>query len=284
MRAFTAVYVGMFVLLLGSATSAQEKATLRYNFKQGETYRYRGHMDSKSTQEMMGQEMKSSTIADMISRMTVDTKDATGTASLIMSLDSLTVASKSPRRDTTMVMTELLGKRSKVLLSTFGEVKGREEIDTIASLNTMRMRGVRGVGTRESYRFHVLPKGEVAVGGTWKATVPDTNSAMGANIIMTTAMTYTLAGKKDVGGVQAFQVTYTGETSLEGKGSMMGSEMYMEGKGKVTGTFTFNPAVGLILTDEMKTEQETTIALTGQQSMTIPMSQSSVITQTLMAK
>lgn len=285
MNTITRACLAALVFLAGSTAFSQGTYTLRYGFGSGKTYLYAGRVEMKMTQEMMGQEMKSSTTTDMITHITGDAQTPDGTTSLIISLDSLTVAVKSPRRDTTMVMTELLGKRNKVVLAADGKVKGREEIDTIPNLGQMRMRGMgRGISTREAIRFHHLPEEKVSTGGTWKSSVVDTTDAMGGKIYTTTAMSYTLLGEKEVGGVPALQISYTGETSVEGKGSMMGSEMFVEGKGQVSGTFAFDARRGLIVVDEMKSEQDMTVAITGQQNMTMPMSQSSAITQRLLAK
>jgi hypothetical protein len=64
---------------------------------------------------------------------------------------------------------------------------------------------------------------------------------------------------------------------------MMGNELYMEGKGKNSGTFAFDPALGIVVREDSSVDTEMTAAVTGQQNMTIPISQSARTTHVLIA-
>jgi hypothetical protein len=70
--------------------------------------------------------------------------------------------------------------------------------------------------------------------------------------------------------------------SVTGKGSMMGMQLYVEGSGKAKGFCFIDPASGLPVYDESTSDMETTAAITGQQNMTIPSSQSVVSRRTLL--
>ena len=41
------------------------------------------------------------------------------------------------------------------------------------------------------------------------------------------------------------KITYTGTMAIEGKGSMMGMEIFTEGKGTMSGTLYFDPSAGI---------------------------------------
>jgi hypothetical protein len=64
----------------------------------------------------------------------------------------------------------------------------------------------------------------------------------------------------------------------------MGMELFLEGTSKVNGTFYFDPKLTILISDESNTEMEATIAVSGQQSMTIPLSQSTKYSTTLIEK
>jgi hypothetical protein len=182
----------------------------------------------------------------------------------------MTVTSKTPMRDTTMVMKDLLSKRTRILLEPNGAVSNREVIDS------MKVSGImaRSMALRETARFHRLPKDPVAVGGTWKSDVTDSTDMMGGKVVSHHQLEYTVAGTTMRGTYSCLQIAFKGDIGIEGKGSMMGSELYIEGKGKTTGTLVFDPVRGIVVSEEALTDTEMTAAVTGQQNMTIPISQS----------
>jgi hypothetical protein len=278
-RLLVCIMVFAVLAILASSASAGEKYTLRYGMKKGDVYLYSDAGDNKSTQEMMGQEMKSSSLSRMLSRCVVEDVLGNGTQVLVLSYDSMIVATKSPRMDTTMVMTGMMGKRSRIRLSPTGTVSGKETIDSV------EFQGVRRSGAfREMQRYHTFPDTAVGIGGTWTAKTLDTSSAMGQNLQTTLNSTYSLNGVETVGGVECLRIAYKGDSGVEGKGKNMGMDMFIEGKGTLNGSFLFDLKRGLIVSEELKSDMEMTIAITGQQNMTIPMTQSTVYTRKLMNK
>jgi hypothetical protein len=156
-------------------TLADEPYTLRLGFQQGKSYIYSDIVRAAITREMNGQEMKSENVSTIVSRISVEKVLSGGSFSLVTQLDSLTVSSKSARRDTTMLMTDMMGKRSRVVLSALGKVVERAVIDSIKS----PVAGMRNVAAREVIRFHALPEQAVAPGAKWTTSVMDTNTDMG---------------------------------------------------------------------------------------------------------
>jgi hypothetical protein len=69
--------------------------------------------------------------------------------------------------------------------------------------------------------------------------------------------------------------------TITGSGKMMGMEFFMEGSGTVKGAYFFDAKAGLMIADENDTNFDMTMAATGQQNITIPISQSMKLTQTL---
>jgi hypothetical protein len=264
--------------LAAASVFPQAPLQLKYGFEKGKAYRYADLVTSTMVQEMMGQEMKIYTTARMVSRIEVEEKREDGASVLVTSMDSLVVATKSPRRDTTMVMEELIGKRNRVVLSPLGVVESRQVLDSVKSIQGMG----RSAAFREAIRFHQLSKGPVAMGGKWKTAVADTNDAMGGAMVSTSSLEYTVVGREQVMGHPCIKLTYVGESTIEGKGSMMGMEVFTEGKGKLKGTIFFDDAQGLVVMEEGQNDTDMTAAITGQQNMTIPMTQSAKVSRTLM--
>jgi hypothetical protein len=231
------------VLASLSLVFAQQSHTLVYKFEQGKTYQYKSVSEGTIIQEMMGQEMKIENGSDL----------------------------------TVSLMTDMIGKRMKIQVKTDGTVLGREIIDTVESANRMR-----GVGQREALRFHILPKKTVGTGDTWASSFVDTVDNMGGKIVNSVQNSYTVIGRETKNGADCLKVEYTGEIMIEGSGTMQGMDIYIEGAGAVKGTMYFEPAKGMVVQDESTTETESTIAVTGQQNMTIPLSQMSTTVQTLL--
>jgi hypothetical protein len=252
--------------------------TLRLGLQKGKTYVYGDVVRADVTQEMMGQEMKSATVSTSVSRIVIEKSSADGIAA-ISSLDSIQVSVKNARVDTTMVMPELLGKRSRIVLSPLGKVISKSVIDTVGKAGSP----MRGASARDGMRAHLFAEAPVAVGGTWTGVIADTNEAMGGKMVTVSTITYTLAGEEQKAGHACVKVTYTGTLAVEGKGSMMGAEIFTEGKGTLSGVLYFDAAAGVTVLDESKMETDLTAAITGAQNMTMPMSTVATTTRTLRA-
>ena len=263
--------------LLLSLSSAQTAYTLAYKFLPGKTYQYKSVSDGTVIQEMMGQEMKIENGSDMTVSISTETAGDDGSMSLITKLVEGSSRIKNPMQDTTIALTEMIDKRMRILVKADGSILGREIIDTVEA-----QRGMRGVSQREALRFHILPSKKVKQGETWSSTFTDTVDNMGGKIVNVVNSTYTFVGTEPKNGATCLKVDYTGTITVEGSGTMQGMDLYIEGGGKVAGTMYFDPSRGMVVLDESTTETESTIAVTGQQNMTIPISQKSKTVQTLL--
>lgn len=267
MRPRTLLVVTVLVVAWVAAALAQESYTLEHKFDKGKTYRYSATANSRMTQEMGGQEMRVAVDAWFVPKVTLESVTPEGNIVLVYSADSAKSHIKAPNMDSTMILNNLVGKRSRLTLTPKGEVLKRETIDTVKADRMMS-----GIGLRELVRLPRLAAGSVKMGETWNVTQADTNEMGGGKIITTTKTVYTLAGKENVQGHDCLKVTYNGTATTAGKGSMMGMELFVEGTGKSMGTFFFDAAKGMFVRNDSKTETETTMAATGQQNMTIPIS------------
>ena len=260
-----------------SLATAQQTYTLVYKFAPGATYQYKSVSDGTVIQEMMGQEMKIENGSDMTVSLMTENVAGDGSMTLVTKLVEGTTRMKNPMQDTTIALTDMIGKRMKIRVKADGTVLGREIIDTVETQGRMR-----SAGQREAVRFHILPGKSIKTGETWSSTFVDTVDNMGGKIVNTVISDYTFAGTEAKDGATCLKLTYSGSIAIEGSGTMQGMDIYIEGGGKVNGTMYFDPARGMVVQDESTTETESTIAVTGQQNMTIPISQKSTTVQTLL--
>jgi hypothetical protein len=266
-------------LFISTAVNAQESYKLAYKFQKGKTYRYSTITAGNTTQEMMGKEMKMSNGANMTVRLVVDDVLKNGNMVFIISADSAVISSKSQMMDTTMNMTDLIGKRNKFVVSPLGTIISREILDSIKTKGQFN-----GSFQRNLSNFSKLPENEIKMGDTWKSTTIDTIDMMGGKVAHTAILDLKLIGKEKKQGHDCLKIEYSGVTADTGKLMMNGMELYLEGSGKVKGITYFDVQQGLNVVDESTVDSEQTMAITGQQNMTIPMSQSMKTTRVLLEK
>jgi hypothetical protein len=269
----------LLVLLFQGTAIAQESYQLEHKFQKGKTYRYKSTSEGETTQEAMGREMRMTTGNEMTVRLVVEDVRNDGSMVLVVSTDSAVIRSKGPMMDTTMVMTNMMGKRMRITLTKTGTVRAREVIDSVHYESA-------GVAVRapqrEAMSFITLPEKPAKMGEKWTISKTDTVEMMGGTTVNVSDIDYTLVGAESKAGRDCLKITFTGKTTTTGKMNYMGMEMYSEGDGKVSGTVFFDHEQGLIVLVESTTSDERTMAMTGQQSMTIQMSSSGKSTQALL--
>ncbi len=276
-KSVTPLLIFAFTILGAAQAWPQSDYDLQYKYREGKTYRYADHIATTSTQEMMGKEMKGSGDVTMTLRMVVDRVADDGGLSFVTSWDSIRIVARSQVMDTTIVPVDAIGKRSRLVITKYGVVTGREIIDSVKN-----QAALMGIGRRELVRFHQFSGKPVKTGGQWTITSNDSLEMMGGMSRVATDITYTLAGTERKLGHDCVRIPYTGKASMTGKGSMAGMELYLEGTTQMKGTVFIDVENGLLVSDEMTATNESTVAATGPQAMTIPMSQTITTTRSLL--
>ncbi len=259
--------------------AAQGSYRLEYKFQKGQTHLYRSVSANDITQEMQGQEMKSTNDARSVVRFVVDNVTNDGSMVLVVSADSMFNRTKNVYMDTTISMKNMIGKRVKLTIDKSGKVQSREILDSLqydlAGMNTRTPQ-------REVMNVLVLPQKDLKVGDKWTDSKNDTVDVGTGKMVNTTDMEYALVGTEARSGHQCLKIAYTGKVVTSGKMNRMGMDLFTEGTGKITGTLYFDHAKGILVSDESARDIESTIAVTGQQNMTIPMTTSSKSTVELL--
>lgn len=268
MKSFNSIIMFSVLFLFIASLKAQDTYKLEYKFEKGKTYRYQDVTKTDMTQEMMGKEMKIKSESNVVNRLVVDDVTKNGNAVLLISADSMKVFSSTPMGDTTIIMSELIGKRTKVVLSNLGKIENREIVDSVKITGR-----AAGAAQREAIQFAKLSDKVVKIGETWTATTQDTVNQMGGKIAVIGSYEYKLLGQEKKDDRNCLKITYTGKTTTEGKAKMQGMEFFIDGSGKTSGTIYFDAKAGLVVYEETNSDSETNMALTGEQQMIIPITQ-----------
>ncbi len=266
----------VMIFLFIDNVQTQEIYKLEYKFEKGKTYRYKDNTSGSMTQEMMGREMKMRNESNNVVRLVVDNVTKDKNIVLMMSADSARMFSSSPRGDTTIYLKELIGKRTKVTISNLGKIFNREIIDTV-EIGGGRM---SGGAQREALKFPILSEKPVKAGDSWSAVNIDTVNQMGGKVVVTKDVEYQVIGKEKKNGIDCLKIIFNGKSTVEGKGVVQGMEFFIDGSGKVNGTFYFDVKAGLVIVEESNTDSETNMATTGEQQMIIPITQTTISTLT----
>ncbi|MBD3385569.1 hypothetical protein GF407_11670 [candidate division KSB1 bacterium] len=261
-------YVYLIILMVSLAFSGD--ISLQYKLEPGSSYKYKVDSSVKMVQEMMGQENVSDIKSDVLVTLTADSlKDET--LFLHAVYEDFVIDVSSARIDTTLSMQDLLNKRIKVEMTKWGNTLDVATIDTFPKTQMMQ-----GGSDPEQlfYRFFPkLPVESVSQDGVWQITDPDTIETMGGKVVVTPDVEYTAMGTETWNGHECLKVKYVGDLTLEGEGSQQGFNFFMEGDGSVEGTYYFDAKQGVVVQIDNSSTQDVTIAITGQQNLTIPQSQ-----------
>jgi len=260
---------------------SQDAALLKYNFVKGKTYVLSTKLNNDVTQTMGGQEVKMETGISFNSEMLIEGVDNSGSATTVVTLKNASIYTKIPAmgRDTTMNFNDLNEQRRVVYSSTGKQIS----VVSITPEKILKMLGSIDQFTNLQY----LPEKSFYVGDKWNDIKVDSTKASQqspVNMNISTDMEYTLAGKEVKDGIELLKISYSGVLSITGKGNMQGMELFVEGSGKTEGFSYFNTQTSMVVYNEANTEMDMSIAVSGQQNMTMPMSQSLKIITTIEEK
>jgi hypothetical protein len=269
------IIISLFLLVLITSSVFAQSFDLKYNFEKGKTYLYREVTTNDLTQEMMGQEMKVNSISTTLTRLVAD-ENTSGSLTVIVSFDSIVAQTKTPQMDTTMVIEDMIGKRMKIMMTNKGKITEKEMIDSI-NLEGQMVQLVQ----KEAMQFTELPENSIKIGDTWNVTKTDSMNMMGGMTILTSEIQYSLASTEKMMGYEVVKIPFTAKVKIEGKGSIMGFEFFLDGGGNSKGDFYFSPKEGIPVMMEVTQNFDVTMAATGDQNMIIPINQNVKTTRTL---
>jgi hypothetical protein len=267
-----------FVLLVYSAIASIAFAggeKLRYKMAKGTSHSYSLVSDSKTKQQMMGQEFTVTTWSLAGVTIAGEAVGANGELILVAKVDTNLSKIDSPMmKDTARVLKEINGKRVRLTVSPMGKTLKTEAIDQVEQTPASQMMGGGNPAEYMRSLFAKLPEQEVGIGDSWKQTTPDTMTAQGFNMIVKPDLTFKIESAEKFGGYDCLKITYEGPSSQYGTGSRNGMDLVLDGTVKVKGIAHFAPKEGLLVGVEQSTTTDMNISGTGEQMITIIQSSS----------
>ena len=261
----------LFVFVIASnASFGQESVMLKYNFKEGKSFKTTMNLTNEMVQSMMGQEMKATSTVGVVSEYKISKVDAKNNATALVTILDLAATTVAMGKEDVVKKSDFKKENICAEYDQTGKSISGKLIDTTEDFSK--------VGSFQGFvKLQILPAREVKVGEVWNEKQIDTvnNGPSNPMSFMTTAMDteYTLVGKEMREGKNVYKISYKSSMELAGKGKQMNMDLFLEGTGEVTGFFYFDPAASVTVYSEGNTEMNSTITVTGQQNMSIPMTQ-----------
>ncbi len=269
----------LIISIVSFALAGAQALKLEYKYAKGTAYSYRDAMDGKTSQEVMGQEIKSEMNGMQVIRFEPQSVGADGSIVMTATVDSASMHVKAPNIDTTQVQNELIGRSFTFTLEKTGDASRFTAINPSDS-------ALMGSIENQLEKYPRLSDAKVGVGSTWNKNQVDTivQAQFGGRLITDTKETYTVAAIEMKNGYKCYKLTATGTIGLTGSGSTQGIDLKFEGTGKTTSTHYFAAAQGILVSSESIVDLDMTIGAVGQQQMVIPMTQSMKMTRVLLSK
>jgi len=260
----------LFVFVIASnASFGQESVMLKYNFKEGKSFKTTMNLTNEMVQSMMGQEMKATSTVGVVSEYKISKVDAKNNATALVTILDLAATTVAMGKEDVVKKSDFKKENICAEYDQTGKSISGKLIDTTEDFSK--------VGSFQGFVKLQIPAREVKVGEVWNEKQIDTvnNGPSNPMSFMTTAMEteYTLVGKEVREGKNVYKISYKSSMELAGKGKQMNMDLFLEGTGEVTGFFYFDPAASITVYSEGNTEMNSTITVSGQQNMSIPMTQ-----------
>lgn len=246
--------------------------------KKGQEFNYTTSLDGAMTQSMGGQELTINMKASGTQNYQVENKKGdiyTLVGKVI--IDSLVL--NSAMMDSTFTPGEAMADVFRYEVDKLGKMISKAD----ARPDSSKQKGgfSMGIDIKASLPIVQFEKSKVSIGEKWTLDRTDSSDFMGGQMIINTKTNYVIAEQTKHNGVKCLVVKVTADIANEGKTSMQGMDFFMEGTGKTAGNLYIDAKSGMLIDEELVTENLINLALSGQQSMVIPISQKITTKRTL---
>jgi hypothetical protein len=270
------------VLFMSLSLAYGQPYTLSYKYVKGETYRYKTGSNATTVTDFNGQERQTSNELSQQAVVSFDNTTPEGNLVFISQFEEMTNKANFNGRDTIMEMKNLLGKRSRIILSPTGKILNVKMIDSIVPDRPQgdnrpggpRQGGMMFRGGRQganALRFFYLPSKAVSQGDTWQINQSDTTFDESKNATVTnTKINYKLGPKDVKNGIECLKITYKGNKTTLGKTVRMGNESTQDLRSESKGTIWFDAVHGITVAEDFEENTQSTRAMTGDRAMVIP--------------
>ncbi|MDW7679233.1 MAG: DUF6263 family protein [bacterium] len=266
-------FVILLCLLVLAGCSSSYK--LQYQGEAGETRQYQMSMNLEQNMQMMGNEMKIAMDVVQLLTQKIIAVDDDGALDISIVYDSLKFDASGPQvaalKDRLAEQVDkITGMELNFKMSPRGKLL---EVTTIDSLIPEQLQQLLDPKRLVNSISPNLPEHPVKIGDTWTEIDTTPVKVQNSEMMVTSNTSYKLVGKEKLNGLELLKITQNGEVEIEGEMEQMGMTLYLEGDGEFKGEFLFDSKRGSFHQGNSETEMDMTIAMTGQQNRTIPMTQ-----------
>jgi hypothetical protein len=245
---------------------------LTYRIPAGQMYTYISTSDQSQIMEMMGRSMETETDIRLEYSVKGAGYDDQNNLLTEIAVDSIDMVMQSPRGERKPDLSSFTGKRFGLTLSTLGDELAFPGADTI-EVEMGGMGGTRSIKTFFRNPFPDLTDKPVKIGDAWTSQEEETVPMGPISITLSSESSHVLEGTDTIDGIECLRIRSESTGMLEGTGDQMGNQIFFEGDLESTTTWYFAYKKGIFVQSTAEMFMEGTTAVTGQQNMTIPMTQ-----------
>lgn len=248
---------------------------MKYNFPEGKALKYEKTENSTQSMKVMGQAVDTSTEKTMA--FTVGSKGLKdGKHELTVTIESIDANLQTPQGNFSADTEAAIGEIFDMVLSAQGEEMGLDGADGIEY--SMGMAGMRSVRPDFEAFFPDLPETRVKIWDTWPSidTINVKDSSMDVQIVSESLNV--LEGFETVNGRECVKVTAEVGGTVTGEGMQGGANLTFEGEMTGKEVWYFDYADGIYVKSSSDVSVVATVAVTGPQEMTIPITQTMATT------
>jgi hypothetical protein len=253
---------------------------LTYRGAKGDVLKYNITTEQTMFQEMMGQEMEIASAGTIEYSLKIDEVKPDGGLAMMLTFDKYEASGKGPQGEFSLEAEDLVGKTVGLVVGADGEVIERTGFDKLPEVRV----GGQEIQLEQQFLaiLGTLPTKPVKFGDTWEEVRTDTIIvAGGLQLQVDSKTTYTLVEESSAMDVKCLKVKGEGTFEISGKGNQGGAEVVFEGEGESTEEYYFDHKSGIMLSGTSQSSMEGTAAVSGPQNFTIPITQETKSSRTL---
>lgn len=281
MKSISKLTLAIAISIFFTSAYAQEfKTPLKVS--KGQEFNYQTEMVMDIVQTMGGQEIKVYSSNSAVMKYAITNVLPDGGAELLTSVWDAKSRTKMMAMDTTMTFAGKVGPTYKIILNKYGNIIKKEKVDTVA-INIAGANFDMENRMTASGMFVEFPEKNLQPGEKWNKESNDSVAApgMAGKLGYGIKTDYTLGAKETIEGKELQKINFTSAIEIGGKSKMQGMDLFIEGTGIQNGDIYIDPASKVVYQSNSVIEMDMTVAVSGAQAMTIPMSQKITVTQKL---
>jgi hypothetical protein len=269
----------ILLLFVSTAIFAQEfKTPLKVS--KGQEFSYQSDVIMVMTMNQAGMEMKINNTTTATNKYKVENVLSSGNIELLWSTWDVTNHANMMGKDTTMKINGKVSPTYKSNIDKYGNIVSKQIVDSTSASELGSQFGGESKLVNSGI-FCEFPQKNLQVGEKWNKTLSDTVSNMGMKLALTIKTEYTLGASEVIEGKPIQKITFKSDIEIGGKGNMQGMDMYIEGTGVSNGVINIDPVSKVVNTSKSDIEMDMNMAISGAQSMTIPITQKMTVTNKL---